>query len=89
MTILDMNSEVSHLRAEEERILASFTQRLIKCRTLDFIHRTMSDFAIHPARRALSARRSRLCQGRELRSRRRSRCSASLTESISSPNSPA
>ncbi|MGA7657088.1 MAG: hypothetical protein WCA96_09955, partial [Methylocella sp.] len=30
MTILDMNSEVSHLRAEEERILASFTRRLIE-----------------------------------------------------------
>jgi hypothetical protein len=30
MAILDMNSEVSHLRAEEERILASFTQRLIE-----------------------------------------------------------
>ena len=25
MTILDTNSEVSHLRAEEERILANFT----------------------------------------------------------------
>jgi DNA-binding CsgD family transcriptional regulator len=30
MAILDMNSEVSHLRAEEERILASFTRRLIE-----------------------------------------------------------
>jgi len=30
MTILDMNSEVSHLRANEECILASFTQRLIE-----------------------------------------------------------
>ena len=30
MTILDMDSEVSHLRAEEERILASFTLRLIE-----------------------------------------------------------
>ena len=52
--------------------------------------------------RALSARRSRFCQGREPKgrpkgrpsqatgygSRRESRCSASLTESIRSPNSP-
>jgi DNA-binding CsgD family transcriptional regulator len=30
MTILDTNSEVSHLRAEEERILANFTRRLIE-----------------------------------------------------------
>jgi len=30
MTILDMNSEVCNLRAEEERILASFTRRLIE-----------------------------------------------------------
>jgi DNA-binding CsgD family transcriptional regulator len=30
MTILDMDSEVCHLRAEEERILASFTRRLIE-----------------------------------------------------------
>jgi DNA-binding CsgD family transcriptional regulator len=30
MTILDMDSEVCNLRAEEERILASFTRRLIE-----------------------------------------------------------
>jgi DNA-binding CsgD family transcriptional regulator len=30
MTILDMDSEVCNLRAEEERILASFTKRLIE-----------------------------------------------------------
>jgi DNA-binding CsgD family transcriptional regulator len=30
MTILDSDSEVSNLRAEEERILASFTQRLLE-----------------------------------------------------------
>jgi hypothetical protein len=30
MTMLDMNSEVCQLRAEEERILTSFTQRLIE-----------------------------------------------------------
>jgi DNA-binding CsgD family transcriptional regulator len=30
MTIFDMDSEVSNLRAEEERILATFTQRLIE-----------------------------------------------------------
>ena len=30
MTILDMDSDVCHLRAEEERILASFTRRLIE-----------------------------------------------------------
>ncbi len=30
MTILDENSEVSYLRAEEERILASFTRRLME-----------------------------------------------------------
>ena len=30
MTILNMDSEVCHLRAEEERILASFTRRLIE-----------------------------------------------------------
>ena len=30
MTILDTNSEVSHLCAEEERILANFTRRLIE-----------------------------------------------------------
>ena len=30
MTILDMDSEVCNLRAEEERILASFTNRLIE-----------------------------------------------------------
>jgi hypothetical protein len=30
MTILDTNLEVSHLRAEEERILANFTRRLIE-----------------------------------------------------------
>jgi hypothetical protein len=30
MTILEMDSEVCNLRAEEERILASFTQRLIE-----------------------------------------------------------
>ena len=30
MTILEMDSEVCSLRAEEERILASFTQRLIE-----------------------------------------------------------
>jgi DNA-binding CsgD family transcriptional regulator len=30
MAILDMDSDVSHLRAEEERILASFTRRLIE-----------------------------------------------------------
>jgi hypothetical protein len=36
--------------------------------------------------RALSARRTQFCQGRELRSRPRRRCSASLSESIRSPN---
>ncbi|HUB63088.1 MAG TPA: hypothetical protein VL996_01325, partial [Methylocella sp.] len=30
MTILDMDSEIGNLRAEEERILASFTRRLIE-----------------------------------------------------------
>jgi len=60
----------------------------MKCKGLDLIHRSMSDCAIHLMGRALSARRCRFCQGRELRSRRRSRCSASLTESIRSPNSP-
>jgi hypothetical protein len=30
MTILDMDLEVCNLRAEEERILASFTKRLIE-----------------------------------------------------------
>jgi hypothetical protein len=30
MTIIDTNSEICDLRAEEERILASFTQRLIE-----------------------------------------------------------
>ncbi len=30
MTVLDMNSEICDLRAEEQRILASFTQRLIE-----------------------------------------------------------
>jgi len=30
MAILDVSSEVGSLRAEEERILASFTQRLIE-----------------------------------------------------------
>jgi DNA-binding CsgD family transcriptional regulator len=30
MTVLDENSEVSYLRAEEERILASFTRRLME-----------------------------------------------------------
>jgi DNA-binding CsgD family transcriptional regulator len=30
MTVLEMNSEICDLRAEEERILASFTQRLIE-----------------------------------------------------------
>jgi DNA-binding CsgD family transcriptional regulator len=30
MTVLEMDTEVSNLRAEEERILASFTQRLIE-----------------------------------------------------------
>jgi DNA-binding CsgD family transcriptional regulator len=30
MTILDIDSDVCHLRAEEERILASFTRRLIE-----------------------------------------------------------
>src|ERR1700682_551537 len=30
MTILDMDSEVCHLRAEEEHILVSFTRRLIE-----------------------------------------------------------
>src|SRR5580700_10167986 len=30
MNFLDMNSEVCNLRAEEERILASFTRRLIE-----------------------------------------------------------
>ena len=30
MTVLDMNSEICDLRAEEERILASFTRSLIE-----------------------------------------------------------
>jgi DNA-binding CsgD family transcriptional regulator len=34
MTMLDMNSEVCQLRAEEERILASFTRRLIEIATV-------------------------------------------------------
>src|ERR1700690_1975300 len=34
MAILDTDSEVSHLRAEEERILASFTRRLIEIATV-------------------------------------------------------
>ena len=34
MTILDMDSEVCNLRAEEERILASFTRRLIEIATV-------------------------------------------------------
>jgi hypothetical protein len=62
--------------------------RCILCKSLNLIHRSMSDFAIHPMGRAVSARRSRFCQGCELCSRRRSRCSASLTESIRSPNLP-
>ena len=34
MTILDMNSEICNLRAEEERILASFAGRLIEIATI-------------------------------------------------------
>src|ERR1700730_5126918 len=64
------------------------TADLLVCKGLDLIHRLMSDFALHSLGRALSARGTQFCQGRELRSRRRSRCSASLTESIRSPNLP-
>ena len=35
MTILDIDSEIGHLRAEEEHILASFTQRLIAIAATD------------------------------------------------------
>jgi hypothetical protein len=34
MTILDTNTEICNLRAEEERILASFTRRLIEIATV-------------------------------------------------------
>jgi hypothetical protein len=63
----------------------------IRCKILDLIHRRLSDFAVHPMGRALSARRSpkgRPSQATGYGSRRESRCSASLTESIRSPNSP-
>jgi hypothetical protein len=39
---LDMDSEVSHLRAEEERILASFTRRLLKD------HSRLNSLALEP-----------------------------------------
>jgi hypothetical protein len=72
-----------------------------KCKSLDLIRRSMSDFAIHLAA-SIIGEADRFCQGREPKgrpegrpsqatgygSRRRSRCSASLTESIRSPNSP-
>jgi DNA-binding CsgD family transcriptional regulator len=40
MTILEMDSEVCNLRAEEERILASFTQRLIEIAAVSGAHET-------------------------------------------------
>ena len=42
MTILEMDSEVCNLRAEEERILASFTQRLIEIAAVSGAHETAS-----------------------------------------------
>jgi len=67
----------------------SFLRRHRRSRKgLDLIHRSMSDCAIHLMGRALSVRRCRFCRGRELGSRRRSRCSASLTESIRSNLAP-
>jgi hypothetical protein len=42
MTILEMDSEVCNLRAEEERILASFTRRLIEIATVSGAHETAS-----------------------------------------------
>jgi DNA-binding CsgD family transcriptional regulator len=40
MTVLDVNSEICDLRAEEERILASFTQRLIEIAAVSGAHET-------------------------------------------------
>ena len=42
MTILEMDSGVCNLRAEEERILASFTRRLIEIATISVAHETTS-----------------------------------------------
>src|SRR5208283_4957193 len=42
MTILEMDSEVCNLHAEEERILASFTQRLIEIAAVSGAHETAS-----------------------------------------------
>ena len=42
MTVLDVNSEICDLRAEEERILASFTQRLIEIAAVSGAHETAS-----------------------------------------------
>ncbi len=42
MTILEMDSEVCNLRAEEERILASFTRRLIEIAAVSGAHETAS-----------------------------------------------
>ena len=42
MTVLDMNSEICDLRAEEQRILASFTQRLIEIAAVSGAHETTS-----------------------------------------------
>jgi DNA-binding CsgD family transcriptional regulator len=42
MTILETDSEVGNLRAEEERILASFTQRLIEIAAVSGAHETAS-----------------------------------------------
>ena len=42
MTILEMDLEVGSLRAEEERILASFTRRLIEIAAVSGAHETTS-----------------------------------------------
>ena len=42
MNFFDMNSEVCNLRAEEERILASFTRRLIEIAAVAGAHGSVS-----------------------------------------------
>ena len=71
MTILEMDSEVCNLRAEEERILASFTQRLIEIAAVSGAHETASS-PIDAAARDRT-RSARIRRRRERRGRRRFR----------------